>query len=852
MPGKPSPERKLLTARLSARCMLPFILPSFEIQLKKSMLNSAKFLYSIICIMVMYPALAQLPIQDDITPYPTPAREPGQKKPAAVVKKDGLYGLKKNDSFLLQPIYQEIFPVTAAILQLKQYNKYGVADKNGRIFIPLKYDSIKHIFAGNEALVVYQNGQAGVLNTRGEEILPLQYDTILYSSAVSKYSLVKKDGKILLFFGKDLVDMNYQSLIFYTNLAAVKQQEKYGLLTNGRLVVPPQYDSIYVAQQKSYRAITGSPLLSDYRMMATTLFIVQHNKYGLLDNDGSIITAPEYDNIQFDHYRKVYHLKKDTLTDLYLESTKKKTATAYEQVYSDGMRFITVKKNGRYGIINYQLQQVMPCAYDKIDIMGSSGNLRAVQNGKTGLFNDKGKMIIPVLYDTIDDFSLAEKLRGLYKVALNGRKGIVDAANDVIVPPVYEDVVEMNDFLVVRSGKKYGLYSRDGKRVCDTVYQGFKPSFTKYSPVVFSYKDSLKGIIKEDGTILYEPVFTSTGYITDTDGLLNPYGSGKKKYLYVKDRNNKMGVFEETSAQLIIPVVYDGIYQKLETTGGVFFSVKKGTRFGVIHSNDSIVIPLEYDSVDMSRANPAALHEPEVVVKKGNLYGALTLAGKLVIPIAYSSLVKLSDDNLYKARKPQGQVLLLDDKNKVVNAGPFDDIGLFEGNLALSFLNGRMRLLNKTGALVSEEVPMEPHTGYTSFEAFKQALINALNSGDNKDLEIFAYKAAPSWHMLFLIKRNIITGEALGVVSPEGVREKYLKDLLLFKKTKWKTGGYPKNQLTGVDDYTFSDDGLITNKRLEETNFGDSQFLAKFLQDAVRVNGYWISAYFMTRGFYNP
>ncbi len=814
-------------------------------------MNGATFLFSFLCIGMLCPAWAQLPHFDE-TSGTVPAQGTGRKKLATVFTRDGLYGLKKTDSVLLQPIYQEIFPVTAAIFQLKQHNQYGVADKNGHIFIPLEYDSIKHIFAGNEALVVYQHGQAGVLNTRGEEILPLQYDTILYSSAVSKYSLVKKDGKTLLFFGKDLVDMNYQSLIFYNNLVVVKQQEKYGLLTNGGLVVPPQYDSMYVAQQKSYRAITGSPLLSDYRMMATTLFIVQNNQYGLLDTDGSVIAAPEYGNIQFDHYRKVYHIKKDTLTGLYLESTKKKTAIEYEQVYSDGMRFITVKKNGRYGIINYQLEQVMPCVYDKIDIMGSSGYLRAVQNGKTGLFNDKGKMIIPLLYDTIDDFSLAEKLRGLYKAALNGRKGIVDAANRIIVPPVYDDIIELNNFLVVRSGKKYGLYSRDGKRVCDTVYQGFKLGFTKYSPVLFSFRDSLKGIIKNDGTVLYEPVFTSTGYITDTDGLLNPYGSSQKKYLYVKDRNNKMGVFEETSAQLIIPVVYDGIYQKLETIGGAFFSVRKGTKAGVIYSNDSIVIPLEYDSVDMGRANPAAWHELEVVVKKGQLYGAVTLTGKLVIPVMYSSLVKLSDDNLYKARNPQGQLLLLDDKNKVVNAGPFDDIGPFEGNLALSFFKGKMRLLNKTGALLSEEVSMEPHIGYTSFEALKQALINALNSGDNKDLEIFAYKAAPSWHSLFLIKRNILTGEALGLVSPEGVREKYFKDLQQFKKTKWKTGLYQKSHLTGVDDYTFSDDGLITNKRLEETNFGDPQFLAKFLQDAVRVNGYWISAYFMTRGFYNP
>jgi len=806
----------------------------------------------------MYPALAQLPMMDDLTPDPAGAQPTGRKKSAVVFTKDGLYGLQKNDSVLLPPVYQEIFPITADILQLKQQNKYGVADKNGRIYIPLEYDSIKAHFAGNEVLVLYKNGKAGVFNTKGEALLPLQYDAILYANAISQYAYVKKDGQFFLLFGKQPVENSFQSLIFYNNLVVIKQDNKYGLLKNGAVIAAPQYDSMYVAQQKSYRAVTGSPAFSDYRMMANTLFIVQDNQYGLLDNDGTVISAPLYDNIQYDHYRKVYHIKKDALTGLYIESTKKKTAIEYQQVYSDGTRFITVKKNGRYGIINYVLEQVLPCEYDKIDIMGSSGHLRAVQNGFTGLFNDKGKEIIPVRYDKIDEFSLTEKLRGLYKIALNGRLGIVDAANKTIVPVLYDGIAEMNHFLVVQSGKKYGLYSRDGKQVCDTVYQGFKPSFTKYSPILFSFKDSLKGIVKEDGTVLYEPVFTSTGYITDTDGLLNPYGSVKKKYLYVKDRNNKMGVLEETSAQMIIPVVYDDIYQKLETIRGAYFAVKKGNKAGVVYSNDSIVIPLEYDAVDMTRANPAAYHELQVVVKKGRLFGAVNLANKVVIPINYGRLEKLSDDNLYKAQLQEAlkdnkkTVLLLDDKNQVISKGPFNDISLFEGNLALSFYNGKMRLLNKSGTLLSEERLMEPHNGYTSFEQLKQALADALNSSDNKDLEIFAYKTAPSWHALFLIKANILTGEPLGIVSPEGVKKRYLEDLLQFKKTKWLTGLYDKKKLTNVDDYTLSDDGLITNKRLEETHFGDPLFLAKFLQDAVRVNGYWISSYFMTRGFYNP
>lgn len=799
---------------------------------------------------IIHPVAAQLPAVNEITADAVPQPETGRKKTPVVFSKDGLYGLKKNETVLLPPVYQEIVAVTGTVLQLKQHNKYGVSDINGSIFIPVEYDSIKNNFVGNRAIVVYKNGKAGVLNTKGEEILPLQYNAILYSNAASRYSLVKKEGEEVLLFGKEPIRLNYQSLIFYNNLAVIKQDNQYALLKNDGLATAAVYDSIYVAQQKSYLSPTGSPLLADYRITATTLFIMQKNKYGLLHSDGTVIAGPEYDNIQYDHYRKVYHIKKDTLTGLYLEATKKKTAVEYEQVYSDGMKFITVKKNGRYGIINYQLDQILPCAFEKIDLMGATGSLRVTQNSKAGLFTETGKPIIPVLYDSIVDFSLAQKLRGLYKVLLNNRYGIVNNEGKTIVPAVFTNVFEKNNFLVVTNGNKYGLYNRDGKQVCDTTYQGFEQSATPYSRIFFSYKDGLKGIIKDDGTVLYEPVFTSTGYITSTDGLLNPFTAYQGMYLYVKNNRNKMGVFDEKTATMVVPLLYDDIYQKYETATAAYFAVKKDNKYGVISSKDSMVIPFDYDAIDMSRANADAYSGPQLLVKKNNRYGAVSFAHTILIPLAYSHLEKLSDDNFYKAKKDSHYVLL-DGNNNIVNKGPFDDIGLFEGNIALSFYNGSMKLINKSGALISEAIPMQPHAGYTTFEALKQALINALNSTDDKDLEIFASKAAPSPHLLFLIKRNVLTGQDLGLVSPEGVRKKYFDDLLLFKKTKWLTGRYNKSKLTAVDDYSFSDDGLITTKRLEAADFGDPAFLEKFLKDAVRVNGYWISVYCMTPHFYD-
>jgi hypothetical protein len=810
--------------------------------MKRQVLYKLKFLFSIICTGAFYNASAQLPITEETF---DPGRNNGMPvNRVHIFTQKNKYGLKKNDSILLAAVYDEILATTPTLFQLKQNKRYGAADKSGKIFIPVQFDSIKAASHNNGAVVVYDKNKAGAVSITGEEVLPVEYEKILYTNALSKYSFAIKEGNPFLLFGKQTVKLSFQSLSFFNNLVVFGLNGKYGLLKNGTAL----YDSIYVANQKSYHTTVANNAYSEYRMIANTLIILQNNKYGLMNNDGFIITMPEYDNIKFDHSRKVFHIKKDSLTGLYIEATKKLTPILFQSVYSDGMQYINVKKNGYYGIINYKTEEIIACKYDKIDNLGSGAGFRVKYNGKSGLYTEKGKELIPVLYDSIAIFSLAAKHTGLYKIILNGRQGIIDAVGRTIVPPLYEDIAEKGNLLMVWAGKKAGLYTVLGKQVCDTVYQDFKLSTTKYSRVLFSFKDSLKGIIKDDGTILYEPVFTATGYTTDTEGLLNPFSFNKGKYLYVQNSNHKLGILDEAKASMVIPVQYDGIYQKMETGTNTYFAVKKDNSFGIINNNDSIVIPFIYDTIDMSLANPDTYDEPQFVVKKGNLYGTVSLSGKELIPVIYQQLAKISNDNLYKA-KTKNHYVLVDSKNKILNDGPFDDISVFDGNLTLGFYNNKMKLLSKSGAFVSEETPMLPPAGYATFEDLKQALIKAFNDSENIELRNFALKAAPSQHTLYFIKGNIFTREPLGFISIDAIREKYFNDLLQFKKTRWQTGIYNKSKLIAVNDFSFSDEGLITNTRTEEHTFGDT-FLERFLGNAIRVNGYWISTYFMKSNFY--
>lgn len=96
-------------------------------------------------------------------------------------------------------------------------------------------------------------------------------------------------------------------------------------------------------------------------------------------------------------------------------------------------RFVTVKKNGLYGVADKSLRLVVPCKY-KEDVLSTANDGFQVleQNGLYGAINRKGVTILKISYE-----------------------GIREAANGNIV---------------VEKANKYGLYDTDGKEILPCIF----------------------------------------------------------------------------------------------------------------------------------------------------------------------------------------------------------------------------------------------------------------------------------------------------------------------------------------------------------------------------------------------
>lgn len=222
----------------------------------------------------------------------------------------------------------------------------------------------------------------------------------------------------------------------YTYLIVAKNG-KYGMIDrySGDLIIPMDYDHIQEAKRG---------------------FLVQKNGYfGILDSDNSILIPIEYDQIidelwfgllKKDEKYAIYQFNYDENSQLNFKKTALKydTATAFD-IQSEAT---IVSCTGKYGIVNRELQEIVPLNYDAISHFQWLPNNQYVVianlNSQYGMFNLEHQVIIPFEYDelsftTIDDILLTKK-NGLYAL-LNYAKNKIK----LITPFKYHQILAFSD-----------------------------------------------------------------------------------------------------------------------------------------------------------------------------------------------------------------------------------------------------------------------------------------------------------------------------------------------------------------------------------------------------------------------
>ena len=246
-----------------------------------------------------------------------------------------------------------------------------------------------------------------------------------------------------------------------------------------------------------------------------------------------------------------------------------------------------VELNDKRGFVNTDGVEVIPCQYD--DAWFFSDGMAPIElDGKWGFINTDGTEVIPHLYDYAWNFT-----EGMAPVLRNGKWGFINTFSAEVIPCQYDDVEKFSEGLArIKSNGNYGFINTDGVEVIPCRYSnawGFSEGLARV------WNNGKYGFINTDGVEIIPCRYD--GADSFTEGLARVRCYGKSGFI-------------NTNGMQAIPCQYDSA----GTFSDGLARILRNGKWGFINADGVEVIPCRYDGAE-------DFSEGLAVVKLGGKYG---------------------------------------------------------------------------------------------------------------------------------------------------------------------------------------------------------------------------------------
>ena len=331
-----------------------------------------------------------------------------------VIKNGKLGWLDTNLVEVKKPQY-DVFDYTNSpgLKRVSRDGKFGFINRYGKEVIKCKYDYAES-FSKDSTAVVLLNGKYKTINTTEEIIKELDsyqlktahnitcnnefYNTIYLTSGgrhftglinqnkktfvlpISNYKDIKtfntgqpyvaykkadnSDYKIIHLPSLKETTGEYERMDPYKNRITVKQNGKCGVLDSlFNVVIEPKYHELNFC-------LTTNPYFKTEdkaKKIPNRYLVIIDNKYGIINENEDILLKPEYDYISC--YTPMMYVKKDGKTGIMNRDLELMIPIEYQSVERSGYigdEHFLAKKDGKYGIITKKNKVVLPFVYDQI------------------------------------------------------------------------------------------------------------------------------------------------------------------------------------------------------------------------------------------------------------------------------------------------------------------------------------------------------------------------------------------------------------------------------------------------------------------------------------------------------
>lgn len=363
--------------------------------------------------------------------------------------------------------------------------------------------------------------------------------------------------------------------------------------------------------------------------------------------------------------------------------------------YSSQIRegLIVVSVDYKYGYINVNGEEIIPCRYDDAYFFVDGLAVVAKEEGyrkSYGVINTKGEVVAPFKYCSIDDFN-----KGVSIVAVSENNnddvkyGLINTSGEEILPCEYDDIKNFdNNLFLIRKGywldATFGLVNMRGQIVLPCEYKEIEAFKNGTSRVRKSDGSKDKyGIIDESGELVVSCEYDFIGNIHE--GL---YELQKE----VGDRN-KYGIFNSKD-QLMLPCEYDYIGQFENGYIKLYKSIKDGylDKVGLVNAEGKFILPCEYGDVFVCNNGLAIIQKGELDVAR---FGVINNSGEIIVPCKYYEIRRFYED--FAVVRINDKWGLINTQGKEVVPCEYDFIEDFNDGVAKAIIKGQCGTIDANG-----------------------------------------------------------------------------------------------------------------------------------------------------------
>lgn len=288
-----------------------------------------------------------------------------------------------------------------------------------------------------------------MINYKGNELLKCEYNSITTLKGIKNSLITDKDGKL-------------------------------GLVDDiGNIVIPNQYKAI---KQLGNKYEEG--------------FIVQNEKYGVINWDKSVALEAKYDEVKQIYGNGRFVVKQDgkwkivdTTGNSYLEEK-------FDDVKSINGENVVIQKNGKYGIMTISGDTKLETKYEDIKFTYAD-NYIAKLEGKYGIVNVAGQTKLDFVYNNLIYRSDVDFYEGTKE---NINSDLIDRDFNVKLNGIVTEINKDLGYMKIRINDEYKYYNFKFEEKSNI-------ELLKGNTLFLSKKDNKYGFVNKDGIVMVDYIY---------------------------------------------------------------------------------------------------------------------------------------------------------------------------------------------------------------------------------------------------------------------------------------------------------------------------------------------------------